>query len=284
MKFIFLLIFIPSFASGQLKCSVVNSNSNLPVPYATVGFKTAKVGLTTNENGMFVIDTNTFARDTLIISSVGYKTFEIAVSSVLITPEIKLEEHQLNLREVRLYSGKLQNEITIDEFSNCTNHSYTTSGFITQVAKLFEAPVSNAMLSDVFICTSNRNSIFRLRLYEIDSITRKPSFDLIDTVIEIKAKKRKIHISLDAYKVYLPDKEFFVAIEWLKIPYNEDKVKIEMGGEKAIHINYAPFISMKSIEPDEHNLPRSFHLDYLGNWYSLFNYDRDILISVTLKY
>ena len=89
-------------------------------------------------------------------------------------------------------------------------------------------------------------SQFRIRIYDIDSTLGSPSNDLIDTIIEIKSRKKHISIDLNPYNIILPNEEFFIAIEWLIIPANERKIKYKIEGSKLISIQYSPFISFTS--------------------------------------
>lgn len=278
MKFVFLLSFIPVIAFGQQSHKVVNANTKDPVPYATVGFKNAKMWLTSDEKGDFMLDIDAHANDTLFISSVGYKPLKIAVSNIL--NFIELEENSMSLKEVRLHSGKMQNEVRLNEFANCGNDLSSTTGYITQVAKFFEAPVENAMLTDVYVCTSGGSATFRLRVYAMDTLTKAPSYDLIDTVVQIKTSKRRIHIPLESYHVYLQEKEFFVAIEWLKIPENEYKTKFK----NEILTTYMPYLSTKPISQKfKNNFRPNMQLDFFGNWQK-YDLEKDLKLSVRLKY
>ncbi len=78
MKKIFFYIFLFTGISvlGQTKVSgIVYDENNLPLPYASVAFKGTTIGMVTNENGKFYLE----SKDnnlTLVVSFVGYKPQE----------------------------------------------------------------------------------------------------------------------------------------------------------------------------------------------------------------
>lgn len=60
---------------------IIDAQGNMPVPYASVIIKGTKKGVTTNTKGEFVLQNMTEGVYTLLISSVGYETKEITIST-----------------------------------------------------------------------------------------------------------------------------------------------------------------------------------------------------------
>lgn len=75
-KLFFILFFISSLLVAQTKVSgVVYDDNNLPMPFASVAFKGTTIGMVTNENGKFYLESND-NNLTLVVSFIGYKPQE----------------------------------------------------------------------------------------------------------------------------------------------------------------------------------------------------------------
>lgn len=103
-----LLFFVVSanFLFAQTKVSgIVVDKTNQPIPYANVVFKDSNIGIVTNEDGRFYIESEkTFT--SLIISSVGFSEKEIALDKpVNYNFKIQLSEAE-TLNEVVVFAGK----------------------------------------------------------------------------------------------------------------------------------------------------------------------------------
>jgi hypothetical protein len=64
-----------------------------------------------------------------------------------------------------------------------------------------------------------KNTRFRIRIYDYDSIKNNPGVDLCDSVIEVYGRGI-IRVKLDKYGIVLPHRQFFVAVQWLFIDEN----------------------------------------------------------------
>ena len=61
-------------------------------------------------------------------------------------------------------------------------------------------------------------TIFRIRIYDMDTITKAPSSDLCDEVIEVKTRSKFINLNLEKYKINIHNKDFFVAVLSKNLP------------------------------------------------------------------
>ena len=123
-------------------------------------------------------------------------------------------------------------------------------------------------------------TIFRIRIYDIDTLTKAPSTDLCDQIIEIKTKGKFINLNVEKYKIFIPNKDFFVAIEWLKIPYNENKRKTKVNGKEVEYITYSPSIGLT--ENISENM-EAWMLDYNNIWRSMFPMNKKTSVSISAK-
>ena len=295
MKVIFSLLFLPIFAIGQTTFtgSIFNKNTNAVVPYATIGLMIENIGVNADENGDFILNSRrSKLNDTVIVSSIGFITQKIAVTNKLASNlNIQLVEQIPTLEEIIIIPNYKWTKTALNEFSDCGNHFITSSGYLQQLAQHFVSPKANAGLTKVKICRMTGSifdplrTILRIRVYDIDTLTGGPGKDLCDKIIEIKSKNNSIDVDVEEYKIKFPHKDFFVALEWLKISYNEQKIAHKINGNDTMLIVYTPSIGLKDLNDSE---LEAWQLTYSQIWrplsYSYQGQKKYIAISVIINY
>lgn len=108
MKKIFTLVvfFIACSLNAQTKVSgIVLDNTNQPIPYANIVFKGSQVGVVSNEDGRFYIESpNNYTA--IIVSFVGFPDKEVKLPK-LVNYDFKVVLTEGNaLKEVKIYAGK----------------------------------------------------------------------------------------------------------------------------------------------------------------------------------
>lgn len=108
MKKIFTLVvfFIACSLSAQTKVSgIVLDNTNQPIPYANIVFKGSQVGVVSNEDGRFYIESpNNYTA--IIVSFVGFPDKEVKLPK-LVNYDFKVILTEGNaLKEVKIFAGK----------------------------------------------------------------------------------------------------------------------------------------------------------------------------------
>jgi hypothetical protein len=100
------LLFFSNLVVGQTKVSgIVVDATNEPIPYANVFFKDTRIGVVSNEDGRFYIESPD-NHSKLIVSFVGFPSREIDLpKAVNYDFKVVLEEGK-SLKEVVVYSGK----------------------------------------------------------------------------------------------------------------------------------------------------------------------------------
>ena len=104
--FLFVLLVATSAIFAQTKVSgIVVDKSNHPIPFANIAFQNSTVGVVSNEDGLFYLESpKTYT--TLVVSSVGFADKEVTLEkAVTYKMSIQLSEI-LSLNEVVIYSGK----------------------------------------------------------------------------------------------------------------------------------------------------------------------------------
>lgn len=101
-----LLFLLTVVLSAQTKVSgIVIDNTNQPVPYANVVFKGSNIGIVTNEDGRFYIESDK-TYNTLVVSFMGFETKEVPLTKA-VSYDFKITLSDGNkLKEVVVYSGK----------------------------------------------------------------------------------------------------------------------------------------------------------------------------------
>ena len=286
---VLLLLLLPtmSFAQNIFSGKIIDKKNGSIVPFATVALLKENIGTNANDRGEFNLESYKNYTDTISISCVGFQTSKIAVSRIPLDKRFELEAISLTLQSVVIGRSFTKTSNVLNEFSNCGNSSFTTSGFVTQMAQHFYNPYSFSILSEINICKTGDNAKFRIRVYNMDSITKAPSLDLLDTVLEVTSKGRHVNIDVEKYRIFLPDKEFYIAVEWLKIPYNERETNYKLNGENKDLIQYSPFLSFKRKKEGEgnsKNISEAWQKSYTGRWMRLDMLAESFLISAKVKY
>jgi hypothetical protein len=289
--FISILLF-PFFAVSQttLRGNIFNKTSSDKIPYATVGLMKENIGINTDENGYFILKSKSSKlNDTLIVSSVGFVTQKISITNVLDTIiNIQLAEQITTLDEIFVIPNYIWTTSTLNNFSDCGNEFVASSGYLQQVAQHLLAPKENSRLTEVKICRGPgkpKKTIFRIRIYDIDSLTGGPGADLCNQVIEVKSKNNSARVNLEDYKLRISHKDFFVAVEWLKIPENEQDIRHENNNNIPLDYKmYSPIIGWSDL--NETKL-EAWQLNYSSLWRPLTYSNkgkRSLFISAIIKY
>lgn len=293
MRNLIILLFFPFnlFGQNSFEGKVINAKSKEIVPFATIGLMKENIGTNANENGKFtLLSQGIKENDTLIISCVGYSTQKLPIDKInKIGLVIELKEQVTILNEVVVKNKTSWTTETLNDFSKCGNSFITSSGYQTQLAQHFEVKEENSILTEIKICRmaialiDPEKTMFRIRIYDIDTMTKSPSTDLCDEIIEVKTRSKVININLEKYKIRIPSKDFFVAVEWLKIPYNESKSKMKVNGKEVEHITYRPSIGWTD---NTNSKMEAWMLDYKNVWRPMFkmNNKTSVSISATVKY
>ena len=293
MKLFISLLISPVFCFGQISITgkVINKQTKESIAFATVGLVKENIGTNALEDGSFQLNSiKPIINDTLIISCLGFVRVKLPTVNLSKGNNIiELDEHQITLDEVSVKSRSSWTYETLNDFSNCGNHFISSGGYQTQLAQHLQALEYNSILSEVKICRMSsfligpEKTIFRIRIYDIDTLTKSPASDLCDQIIEVKTRSKTVIVNLEKYKIRIPNKDFFVAVEWLKIPYNESKSTIKINGKETEHITYRPSIGWTD---NPNPAMEAWMLDYKNIWRRMFKSTirTSVSISATVKY
>lgn len=133
-----MLISVTAISQIELKNKVVDFATLMPLESASVYVQNTTTGTITNVNGKFVLlIPEKYAKDTLVVSSIGYKSFKAPVGEFDNSMEIFLEEDVASLDEVVLVAEnrpKTGNEIVLRALEELPetlpDSSYLQKGFV----------------------------------------------------------------------------------------------------------------------------------------------------------
>lgn len=281
---LFILLCFPLITSAQRNYSgfIVDKITGQRISYATVGLIKQNIGVSADEQGAFSIHSSFDKEDSLRISSVGYKQAVLPVSEWVNGKIVALQQKLSVLGEVVISADRQKQAFTLNRFGHCSWHTYSIGlETIYQLAQRFEAPEEGMQLTELELCKDRSESVFRLRIYDVDSLSQGPSIDLVDSLIEIRSGEKHVKVNLEKYNIVIPRKRFFVAIEWLFIPFNEQLETDKIEGKKRYYTLYKPALRfVKNRNAIQGNV---WQLHFNGKWSEIYASSQDHNFQITAK-
>ena len=129
---------INTFGQIEIKSKIVDFSTFLPIESASIYVKNTTIGTISNIDGKFVLLVpKEFEKDTLIISSIGYKSFRTAINDFDDTMDVFLDQDIASLDEVLLVAAtrpKTGNDIVLRAIErlpkNLPEQPYLQKGFL----------------------------------------------------------------------------------------------------------------------------------------------------------
>ncbi|MES2428547.1 MAG: hypothetical protein V4560_16315 [Bacteroidota bacterium] len=318
MKKLIILIFllIATNAHAQQKNNVfyiVDSETAKPVPSVSIAIVRAGLSITTEKDGIFVIPGNLEKMsDTVVFHVQNYLTVKMPLHDLNNRDTIRLKKliTMVNLTKLSVDNDTVLNQYNRFDVGNYVGLHIANDEFkYLQIAERFETPRTNSILKNVIIdrlafyfnkaryvsssglngqyeYTELEHTKFRIRVYDIDPITGGPGKDLCNKVIEIQSNSDKqLSTNLKRYNIIIPNKTFFIAVEWLRDYANMGYVHIDDAlGKTKGHVNYRPAIGLSPIKGDKLNI---WALNINNEW-KLYTYHSpdftDLAIKATVQY
>jgi len=236
LKFIVFILFIVlalnNFVHAQsgIKGLVRDEMTLNPVEFATIVIQNRDVGVYSSVNGNFSIDRYKYNdMDSLVISSIGYKTKKIGIRStelgsisILLKPLVlDLDEVTVKSKRIRRYKNKklgVNKNKTNDSFSSRISSTYEFAVLIPN-DKGYDGFFKSI---EIYITQFDHNEDpFRLNLYSLDTICKCPGESLLRSSQYIKkAEKGWNSISIEDQLINLPGNGFFISYERLSLNSN----------------------------------------------------------------
>lgn len=219
---------IPSEISGL----IIDKKNNSPLPYANIGILNREIGTVSNSEGKFTLELkDKFANDTIRISSIGYKPFEILIKDIKQKNQplrIKLKEQIGELNEVVIKAKSFKKKT----LGNKTESKFINTGFSYDQLGAEMGIKINLRKNPTFVEAFNFNitynrlsakSIFRVNFYNTKN--NKPFENILkeNILVSIDPKQTgKITVDLKPYDIVLND-DVIVTLEWVETEGKNNK-------------------------------------------------------------
>ena len=247
LQFIFLISSFSLFS--QLKGKVVDVD-NRPIPFVNIWVENENIGITTEENGEFILSENNNNKN-LIFSALGYEKQTIKASSniqvVLKSSEIKLDEvvviKKLASKEIEI--GTIKDKV-LQAFDNGPKidlkyfpylPKYRKTKFISRIALYTDSKIDNATV--------------KIHFYKLDS-NGFPGQELLkkDWIVTLKKGTIKNIFSLENLNLVIPKDGVYVGIEKLLIQKNkfEKTVTNPVSLVQTIKTSFEPLLMIYRIQ------------------------------------
>ena len=257
MKYMFFLISFLTFAQEQTaKGFILDAETKVPIPYVNISILDSQIGTSSHEDGSFSLEINKEDINKVVkLSSLGYEVSKIPISLFLKSDEVFLQPLVEQLDEVVVSEKFEEKTLVVNELNEedlC--QGYGSSAQNPWLLSLYFP--FNQDYEDIDFIKSvrlhfgnfkNKKAKFRLRLFSIgkDSLPYK---DLLkeNIIVSLKKKQKIVDVDISDYSIIFPREGFYVAFEWLYIPYNEEEVTFHFGKnnkKKEKRLKYNPTLS-----------------------------------------
>lgn len=212
--------------SGKL----IDSETNEPIPFASVGSKQTKIAVLTNEKGEFKLSLQkVIESDSIQFFAIGYFEYTVSIKELDHTKQFKLKTNAVSLEEVQVSAKKLYNKrlgISSYDKRNCSGFIDLENNWkgVETAIRLPNSDHKRLQVKDfsfyIIKNTINDTLTFRLNFYSSNqyyptrNILKKPI--IFKTVI----KQGEFKLDLMDYNIIAYD-DFYVSLECLM-----DKVSI----------------------------------------------------------
>ena len=224
--FSFLLILLSINLSGQIRGTIFDKSSGLPIQYGNVFIKGLDKGATSDSYGIFIINKVT-NNSTLIVSAIGYETQEINFNGEDI--KIELVPKIYELPEIRVIPKKHKSKLVDGSLNKIKSKAFVSPTgeypwILTKFFPYLPEYISTPIISQIKLMTLCHldSATFNIRLIAAD-INGEPGIDLLNNNLIITAKKGENYdpINLMDHQISFPKNGFFVAFEWLILDQNK---------------------------------------------------------------
>ena len=207
---------------------IVTDKHRIPLPLTNIVSLTSNSGGVTNNQGNFSIPIS-IKTDSIKFSNIAYLPKTIAIKDLKDNDTIVLEENIEQMKVVVLKDfSHYKQEATLG-FKDYPNNGEYKFGPGDQIATYIDNKENkDGWIKGIFFkvkafgkCTNT----MRVRLLEMDTITFRPSTDLLDenNLISSSDLKKTNYVDVSNNKIIIPKEGIFIVLEWVYQDNNCDK-------------------------------------------------------------
>ena len=209
---------------------VYDTKTKEPIPYVNLSFLNTLKGSSTDDEGHFYLDIPAAYLDKKVhISSLGYTDTIVDAQVLYASKRIDMVEESYELDEVVVIQNFGNSDVLNPISSYSLSSGFSSSATPWVLATYF--PNIGAQKKYIGKLTvflkKNENfkgasAKFRIRIYDVDPVTKKPSGDLLrkSIVLEHTVENDYVSINLSAFALELPRSGVYVGLEWLFVASN----------------------------------------------------------------
>jgi hypothetical protein len=254
---------------------VLKKNTSEGLPFVSIGIKNTSKGTTTDLEGNFIIDVN--EADTLIFSSIGYKTLVLA--TIRLDNKVFLEENVILLNEIVINRSRNLKTATKGNFKSKTVLFASGSN---QYAKLIKNDLETEGIIEELIFhldpgikkETHVNSAIKIRVYS--NSNGLPGDDLLreNIIVQLHKNTHRVSVDVSEYKIPLPLDGAFIGFDF--IGYYEDDKFIPYSRLKRPVNLYVEFVKAENSD----TYTKYFGLPWIKSMYKGTEQD----LSITAKF
>jgi CubicO group peptidase (beta-lactamase class C family) len=218
---------LQGFSQKTIHGQVIHSETRQPVPYANIGIWHTEIGTLSNEDGSFsiIIPEKYFSRE-LIFSSVGFSSAFLKIDSIKNEAPLMvvLKEDILELEAVEIQADR--EKIISTQFGNGKSlllngqlhyDSLAAGSAMALLIDQGEADLPFVQEVSLYIAKNLAPEFkIRLRFLSVDSLTHKPTSDLINDQIIMVSDIKKGWLDFEMKEnIILTDNPFYLVFEWI---------------------------------------------------------------------
>ncbi len=202
------------FISGY----IVETETNLPIPYATIMYLKSGEGLISDYKGRFELELNINTADTLKFTSLSYSSKKISVNKIINKNAIKIS---LNKKIYPIPEVNIKASDYSELFLGNGGYTYIGALYLDthgqEVALLIENKKKiKGKIKELHFRLSpkgNTEAPFRIRIFEKDS-TGRPGKDILKDILVVKPETKKLWytVNITDYDIFLPEEGMFISM------------------------------------------------------------------------
>lgn len=255
MKFLLVSLFFVLQLNAQevfFEGIVYDSKTKEVIPFVNISFLNTLKGTSSDEEGHFFMDLPTpFLEKQVHISSLGYKDTIVDAQKIFKAKRFDMVPDAFELNEV-VVSETLGSADVLNPISSYSLTSGFASSSTPWVLALYFPNIGQQKkyLDKITVFFQNTEGFkreaakFRLRLYAVDPVSKKPSIDLVNKSLVLETATDKDYVSLDVSNlgIKMPQEGLYVGLEWFFIPYNwyKNTEKNAISNKVQIEDRFAP--------------------------------------------
>ncbi len=209
---------------------VYDKKTKEPIPYVNLSFLNTLKGTSTDEKGYFFLDiAKAFLEKEVHISSLGFNDTIISAKTLYEDKRFEMVEESFELDEVVVTKDLGSSDVLnpVSSYGLTSGFSSSTTPWI--LALYFPNIGAQEKYIDKITVFLQKNKLFkrpaakfRVRIYDVDHVSKKPNMDLLrkSIVLESEVEKDYVSIDLSALQIKIPESGVYIGLEWLFIPSN----------------------------------------------------------------